>query len=51
MRTKIEALFISDVHLGARGVNAEKLIEVLKEYDPEYLLVTKKKVLLATNIY
>jgi hypothetical protein len=39
MRTKIEALFISDVHLGARGVNAEKLIEVLKEYDPEYLFL------------
>jgi len=39
MGTKIEALFISDVHLGARGCNAEKLIEVLKEYEPEYLFL------------
>ncbi len=36
---KVEALFISDVHLGARGVNADKLIEVLKEYEPEYLFL------------
>lgn len=34
---KIDALFISDVHLGARGVNAEELIEVLKKYEPKYL--------------
>ncbi len=34
---KIDALFISDVHLGARGVESEKLLEVLKKYEPEYL--------------
>lgn len=39
MGIKIEALFISDVHLGARGIGAEKLIEVLKEYQPEYLFL------------
>ncbi len=27
---KVEAIFISDVHLGARGVQAEELIETLK---------------------
>ena len=36
---KIEALFISDVHLGARGVEAEKLLEVLKKYEPQYLFM------------
>jgi UDP-2,3-diacylglucosamine pyrophosphatase LpxH len=39
MKVKIEALFISDVHLGARGVNADKLLEVLKEYEPKYLFL------------
>ena len=33
---KVEAIFISDVHLGARGVQAEELIETLKKYNPEY---------------
>jgi len=36
---KIDALFISDVHLGARGVESEKLLEVLKKYEPEYLFL------------
>lgn len=36
---KVEALFISDVHLGARGVESEKLLEVLKMYEPEYLFL------------
>ena len=36
---KIDALFISDVHLGARGVNAQELIEVLKKYEPKYLFL------------
>jgi len=36
---KIEALFISDVHLGARGVESEKLLEVLKKYKPDYLFL------------
>lgn len=39
MGKKIEALFISDVHLGARGVNSQKLVQVLKEYEPEYLFL------------
>jgi UDP-2,3-diacylglucosamine pyrophosphatase LpxH len=36
---KVDAIFISDVHLGSRGSNAKKLIETLKKYDPEYLFI------------
>ena len=36
---KVEALFISDVHLGSRGSNALELTEMLKKYEPEYLFI------------
>jgi UDP-2,3-diacylglucosamine pyrophosphatase LpxH len=36
---KIEALFISDVHLGSKGSNANQVLEVLKQYQPEYLFL------------
>lgn len=36
---KIDALFISDVHLGSKGSNDEELLLVLKEYQPEYLFL------------
>lgn len=36
---KIDALFISDVHLGSKGSNAKKCLEVLKMYEPEYLFI------------
>ena len=36
---KVEALFISDVHLGSKGSNAKKLLEVLKKYEPDYLFI------------
>ena len=36
---KIEALFFSDIHLGSRGCNANKLMDVLKEYDPDYIFI------------
>jgi UDP-2,3-diacylglucosamine pyrophosphatase LpxH len=36
---QVEAMFISDVHLGSRGSNAKKLLEVLKEYEPEKLFI------------
>jgi len=36
---KIEAIFISDVHLGSKGSNADELLEVLKQYDPNYLFI------------
>lgn len=35
MNMKIEALFISDVHLGSKGSNADKVLEVLKKYNPQ----------------
>ena len=36
---KVEALFISDVHLGSRGSNAKHLLEVLKNHNPETLFI------------
>ena len=36
---KIEALFISDVHLGSKGSNAEQVLNILKQYQPEYLFL------------
>lgn len=39
MRMKVEALFISDTHLGSKGSNAELVLSVLKQYQPEYLFL------------
>ena len=36
---KVQALFISDVHLGSKGSNAEQVLDVLKQYQPEYLFL------------
>jgi UDP-2,3-diacylglucosamine pyrophosphatase LpxH len=36
---KIEALFISDVHLGSKGSNANEVLNVLKQYQPETLFL------------
>ena len=36
---KIEALYISDVHLGSKGSKASELLEVLKSYEPEKLFI------------
>lgn len=36
---QIEALFISDVHLGSKGSNAQELLEVLKKYEPKKLFI------------
>jgi len=36
---KIEALFISDVHLGSKGSNAEDVLALLKRYEPEILFL------------
>lgn len=36
---KIEALFISDVHLGSKGSNAKELLKTLKKYEPKYLFI------------
>ena len=36
---KIDALLISDIHLGSKGCNAEKLLETLKKYEPKELII------------
>jgi UDP-2,3-diacylglucosamine pyrophosphatase LpxH len=36
---KVECLFISDVHLGSKGCNADELLKVLKTYKPENLFI------------
>lgn len=36
---KVQALFISDVHLGSKGSNPEELLKVLKKYEPEKLFI------------
>jgi len=36
---KIEALFISDVHLGSKGSNAEQVLDVLKKYQTNHLFL------------
>lgn len=36
---KIDALFISDIHLGSKGSNPIESLEVLKNYEPEYLFI------------
>ena len=36
---KIRTLFISDVHLGTKKCQAEKLLEVFKKYEFEQLII------------
>ncbi len=36
---KVEALFISDVHLGSKGSNANDVLEILKAYQPKHLFL------------
>ena len=36
---KIDALFISDVHLGSKGCNADELLELLKTHKPKQLFL------------
>jgi UDP-2,3-diacylglucosamine pyrophosphatase LpxH len=36
---KVEALFLSDLHLGSKGCKADDVLAVLKKYDPEYLFL------------
>ena len=39
MTTKVRALFISDVHLGTRGCQADRLLELLREFETEHLFL------------
>lgn len=36
---KVEALFVSDVHLGSRGCNSDEFHTMLKEYKPGHLFI------------
>ena len=36
---KIDALFISDIHLGSKGSNADQVLEILKQYQPKHLFL------------
>ena len=36
---KIDALFISDIHLGSKGSNANELLNMLKTYEPNELFI------------
>jgi UDP-2,3-diacylglucosamine pyrophosphatase LpxH len=36
---KVDALFISDVHLGSKGSNSDELLKVLKKYEPKQLFI------------
>ena len=35
----VRSIFISDVHLGTRGCQAERLLDFLKTYESEYLFL------------
>ena len=36
---KVDALFISDVHLGSKGCNADEVLKILKKYKPKQLFL------------
>lgn len=36
---KIDALFLSDIHLGSKGSNAEQVLNILKHYQPNTLFL------------
>lgn len=36
---KIQALFLSDIHLGSKGSNADYVLDILKQYQPETLFL------------
>jgi UDP-2,3-diacylglucosamine pyrophosphatase LpxH len=36
---KIEALFLSDIHLGTKGSNADGVVDILKQFNPKYLFL------------
>ena len=37
MTERVRAIFLSDIHLGTRGCQAERLLEFLRCYESEYL--------------
>ena len=39
MSKNVRAIFLSDIHLGTRGCQADRLLEFLKEYESDYLFL------------
>jgi UDP-2,3-diacylglucosamine pyrophosphatase LpxH len=39
LTTAVRAIFLSDIHLGTRGCQAERLLEFLREHESEYLFL------------
>jgi UDP-2,3-diacylglucosamine pyrophosphatase LpxH len=39
MKIKVDALLISDVHLGSKGSSSRELLQVLKKYEPKELII------------
>ena len=39
MSKKVRAIFLSDIHLGTRGCQADRLLDFLKSYESEYLFL------------
>jgi UDP-2,3-diacylglucosamine pyrophosphatase LpxH len=39
MTKKVRAIFLSDIHLGTRGCQADRLLDFLRSYDSEYLFL------------
>ncbi len=39
MTTRVRAIFLSDIHLGTRGCQAERLLEFLRTHEAEYMFL------------
>lgn len=39
MSTKVRAIFLSDIHLGTRGCQAERLLDFLRAHEAEYMFL------------
>ena len=37
MSQRVRAIFVSDIHLGTRACQAERLLDFLKAYESDYL--------------
>ena len=36
---EVRSIFLSDIHLGARGCQAHQLLDFLREYDSEHMFL------------
>lgn len=39
MPSKVRSIFVSDIHLGTRGCQAERLLDFLREHESEHLFL------------